>query len=241
MSISLSSRGFSLIELLVVVAIIGILAAVGIVGYQGYIEATQDETAKANQNIISRAIFQDNLSIKENLGGVTDLNTGITQQSNCLQQLDNIINQVNNIDGGRNPFNESCYRVFNGNRLLANYSSAATSNITAWGLTSATATPSVSACGFVAPTAAASAAKSVAVPRGAIMLACNSTSATVESADYKLYTCACTGQTSCATTDIDFYSETDADNPGCSGAADVAECKKNYMSNNPTKCPTPGN
>ena len=83
MSISLSSRGFSLIELLVVVAIIGILAAVGIVGYQGYIEATQDETAKANQNIISRAIFQDNLSIKENLGGVTDLNTGITQQSNC--------------------------------------------------------------------------------------------------------------------------------------------------------------
>ena len=63
------------------------------------------------------------------------------------------------------------------------------------------------------------------------MVACNSTSANVEASDYKLYTCACTGQESCVTTDIDFHTETDADNPGCSGAADVDECKKFYMAN----------
>ena len=65
MIIENKALGFSLIELLVVVAIIGILGAVGVVGYQGYIEATQDEASLANQNIISRAILQDNLVIKE--------------------------------------------------------------------------------------------------------------------------------------------------------------------------------
>ena len=40
------ASGFSLIELLVVVAIIGILAAVGIVGYQGYIDASRDRAGQ---------------------------------------------------------------------------------------------------------------------------------------------------------------------------------------------------
>jgi prepilin-type N-terminal cleavage/methylation domain-containing protein len=241
MNVSRAPQGFSLIELLVVVAIIGILAAVGIVGYQGYITATQDEASKANLNTISRAIEQDNLSITENLGGATDLNANITTASNCLQQVDSIIKQVNDVDGGRNPFRENCYRVFNGNRLLSNYSSAASVNMTTWGLTSTGTSPSVSACGFEAPVVVASAARYVKVPRGAIMLACNSSSALVGASDYKLYSCACTGQDGCTTTDIDFYSESDANNPGCVGASDVASCKKNYMRNNPTKCPTPGN
>ena len=54
---AMSERGFSLIELLVVVAIIGVLAAVGVVGYQGYIDSTKKSVTEANAKAVQQWVL----------------------------------------------------------------------------------------------------------------------------------------------------------------------------------------
>lgn len=58
-------KGFSLVELLVVVAIIGVLAGVGIVGYSSYTDSAKERVAKANFNSVKR-FFETELTLLNN-------------------------------------------------------------------------------------------------------------------------------------------------------------------------------
>lgn len=89
--------GFSLIELLVVIAIIGILAAVGVVGYQGYIDATKDEAALANSSSVARAFNQDYISIKNDIGGPSQIANTVTRESQCLAYVKTVVTNLNDI------------------------------------------------------------------------------------------------------------------------------------------------
>ena len=60
-------KGFSLVELLVVVAIIGVLAGVGIVGYQGYTDSAKERVAYANYNSVKRFIDTELVLLNNNI------------------------------------------------------------------------------------------------------------------------------------------------------------------------------
>ena len=110
-------NGFSLIELLVVVAIIGILGGVGIVGYQAYISQTQDATTKDNFEFLKRTLDQDIVSVSNDLASRSKFSEGLTRASKCFELRDRYIVDMN-LERS-NPFNSDRGQVCDGNHFMS--------------------------------------------------------------------------------------------------------------------------
>ena len=69
------NKGFSLIELLVVVAIIGILAAVGVVAYSGYTASAKINATTSNHSLIYKTMLHEiNKCEIDSSGGLLNVN-----------------------------------------------------------------------------------------------------------------------------------------------------------------------
>lgn len=107
--------GFSLIELLVVVAIIGVLATVGLLVFRSYINTSKDAVASDSFHFIQRQINQDLVSLRNDLNAKSRLADALSVDSQCMNMRDEYIKKLN--ERRDNPFNESQGAVCDGNYL----------------------------------------------------------------------------------------------------------------------------
>ena len=90
-------KGFSLVELLVVVAIIGVLAGVGIVGYQGYTDSAKERVAIANFNSVKRFVETELTLLNNNIQTTSAaINAFSTNCAGTTTSFDNTANNAAN-------------------------------------------------------------------------------------------------------------------------------------------------
>ena len=118
-------KGFTLVELLIVVVILGIIAAIGFPMYTGYIDSARDKEATASLQAIS--MMQEQYQLENNLS------TYWTSGSSCSDKTNTI---ETTLFGDNNSLNEDnfyyCIIPFNSNGYKAIATSKSDNSKTLW-------------------------------------------------------------------------------------------------------------
>ena len=91
-----NKSGFSLIELLIVVAIIGILAAIGTVGYQNYIDGTREAVTENVSNELTKTLNRDLMLVSSGQEAGSDVLANLTQNSRCESYATEMVEYAQN-------------------------------------------------------------------------------------------------------------------------------------------------